>query len=200
MASKEMSFENVDRWWRTDDGRTTDGRQMPAYTISSTMSLQLRWAKNLFSSGIQKISFACMMRWHSCLQQTATFSHWIFCVIITQSLGSRRMLIPRTPPTKTKGNSNGIPAIPEEAQPRPRRIPIKSSGNSYTKLNETNTVPWEFQHRPSGIPKQTRGIPTQNQWSYNDSRQKENSFQAHRNSKYRTRGLLFLSKFKRIPV
>ena len=28
--------------------RTTDGRRMPAYTISSPMSLRLRWAKNLF--------------------------------------------------------------------------------------------------------------------------------------------------------
>ena len=40
MASEEMSFENV------DDVRTMmDGQQMPAYTISSPMSLQLRWAK-----------------------------------------------------------------------------------------------------------------------------------------------------------
>ena len=40
MSSDEM-FENV------NDGRTTmtDGRQMPAYTISSLMSLRLRWAK-----------------------------------------------------------------------------------------------------------------------------------------------------------
>ena len=36
MTSEETSFENV------DDGR----RQMPAYTISSPMSLRLRWAKN----------------------------------------------------------------------------------------------------------------------------------------------------------
>ena len=36
MASEEMLFENVDDgWWR----------RMPAYTISSPMSLQLRWAK-----------------------------------------------------------------------------------------------------------------------------------------------------------
>ena len=34
MASEEMLFENV------------DGRRMPTYTISSTMSLRLRWAKN----------------------------------------------------------------------------------------------------------------------------------------------------------
>ena len=32
--------------WRTTDGRTTDGRRMPAYTISSPMSLRLRWVKN----------------------------------------------------------------------------------------------------------------------------------------------------------
>ena len=36
MASEEMYFENVD----------DDGRRMPAYTISSPMSLRLRWAKN----------------------------------------------------------------------------------------------------------------------------------------------------------
>ena len=40
MASEEMSFENADGW-------RTDGRRMSAYTISSPMSLQLRWAKNL---------------------------------------------------------------------------------------------------------------------------------------------------------
>ena len=34
------------KWW-TDDGRwRTDGRRMPAYTISSAMSLRLRWANN----------------------------------------------------------------------------------------------------------------------------------------------------------
>ena len=37
-ASEEMSFENVDR--RTDD------RRIPSYTISSPMSLRLRWTKN----------------------------------------------------------------------------------------------------------------------------------------------------------
>ena len=36
MASEEMSFENVDE--RPTDGRTTDGRRMPAYTISSSKS------------------------------------------------------------------------------------------------------------------------------------------------------------------
>ena len=36
MASEEMSFESVD-----------DGRRMPAYTISSSMSPRLRWAKIL---------------------------------------------------------------------------------------------------------------------------------------------------------
>ena len=41
MASEEMSFENA----RSDDGRTTDGRRMPAHTISSPMSLRLMWAK-----------------------------------------------------------------------------------------------------------------------------------------------------------
>ena len=39
MASEEMSFENV------DGRRPTDRRRMPAYTISSPMSLWLRWAK-----------------------------------------------------------------------------------------------------------------------------------------------------------
>ena len=34
-ASEEKSFENV------DDGRRTDGRWMPAYTISSPMSLKI---------------------------------------------------------------------------------------------------------------------------------------------------------------
>ena len=39
-ASEEMSFENVDG--RTDDRRrTTDGRRMPLYTISSPVSLRL---------------------------------------------------------------------------------------------------------------------------------------------------------------
>ena len=42
-ASEEMSFENVDG--RMDDERTTDGRRMPVYTISSPISLRLRWAK-----------------------------------------------------------------------------------------------------------------------------------------------------------
>ena len=42
MASAEMSFENVDGRRRTDDGR-----RMLAYTISSHMSLRLRWAKKL---------------------------------------------------------------------------------------------------------------------------------------------------------
>ena len=41
MASEKMSFENVD----DDDGQRTDGRRMPAYTISSPLSLRLRWAK-----------------------------------------------------------------------------------------------------------------------------------------------------------
>ena len=43
-ASEEMSFENVDGW--TTDDRWTDGRWMPVYTISSPVSLRLRWAKN----------------------------------------------------------------------------------------------------------------------------------------------------------
>ena len=34
-ASEEMSFENV-------DGRMTDGRRIPVYTISSPVSLRLR--------------------------------------------------------------------------------------------------------------------------------------------------------------
>ena len=37
MASEEMSFENVDGRWR----------RMPGCTISSPMSLRLRWANNL---------------------------------------------------------------------------------------------------------------------------------------------------------
>ena len=41
-SSEEKSFENV------DDRRTTDGRRMPACTISSPMSLRLRWAKNIY--------------------------------------------------------------------------------------------------------------------------------------------------------
>ena len=45
MASEEMLFENVD----DDDGRTMmdrrmDALRMPAYTLSSSMSLRLRWA------------------------------------------------------------------------------------------------------------------------------------------------------------
>ena len=36
-ASKEMSFENVDRRWTT-----TDGQRMSTCTISSPMSLRLR--------------------------------------------------------------------------------------------------------------------------------------------------------------
>ena len=43
MASEEMSFENVG-----DERLTTmDGRRMPAYTMSSPMSLRLMWAKNV---------------------------------------------------------------------------------------------------------------------------------------------------------
>ena len=38
-ASEEKSFENV------DERQRMDGRQMPAYTISSPMGLRLRWAK-----------------------------------------------------------------------------------------------------------------------------------------------------------
>ena len=41
-ASEEKSFEC---WRRTTDERT-DGRRMPAYTISLPMSLRLRWAKD----------------------------------------------------------------------------------------------------------------------------------------------------------
>ena len=41
-------FRGEDVWkcWRTDDGRTTEGRLSPWYTNSSPRSLQLRWAKN----------------------------------------------------------------------------------------------------------------------------------------------------------
>ena len=51
------SFRGEDVWkcWRTDDGRTDgrrtdDGRRSHWYTISSPMSLRLRWAKNLIKS------------------------------------------------------------------------------------------------------------------------------------------------------
>ena len=37
LASEEVSFENVDRQWM-DNGRTTDERRIPSYTISSPMS------------------------------------------------------------------------------------------------------------------------------------------------------------------
>ena len=50
MASVEMSLENVD-----DED---DGQQMPAYTISSPMSLQLRWAKNY--TGYTSDSWICL--------------------------------------------------------------------------------------------------------------------------------------------
>ena len=43
MASAEMLFENVDNGQMT----TTEGRRMPAYNISKSMSFRLRWAKNL---------------------------------------------------------------------------------------------------------------------------------------------------------
>ena len=39
-ASENMLFEKADR-------QTTDGQWMPTYTISSLMSLRLKWAKNL---------------------------------------------------------------------------------------------------------------------------------------------------------
>ena len=40
MGPEEKSFENV-------DDRQTDGWLMPAYTISSSKSLWLRWANNM---------------------------------------------------------------------------------------------------------------------------------------------------------
>ena len=54
------SFRGEDVWkcWRTtDDGRRTDGRtdagrRSHCYTISSPMSLRLRWAKNLSSAAV----------------------------------------------------------------------------------------------------------------------------------------------------
>ena len=46
VVSEEKMFENVDG--RTDDGRT-DGRRSHWYTISSPMSLRLRWAKKTLS-------------------------------------------------------------------------------------------------------------------------------------------------------
>ena len=44
------SFRGEDVWkcWRTTDGRTDDGRRSHWYTISSPMSLRLRWAKNIW--------------------------------------------------------------------------------------------------------------------------------------------------------
>ena len=42
VVSEEKMFENVDGWM---DGRSTDGRRSDWYTISSAMSLRLRWAK-----------------------------------------------------------------------------------------------------------------------------------------------------------
>ena len=61
MASEEMSFENVD----------DDGQRMPAYTISSSMSLRLRWAKNtLFSFKDNFSNFSCV---------------WIFRIFFTAS-------------------------------------------------------------------------------------------------------------------
>ena len=47
MFSEEMSFENV------------DGRRMPAYTISSLMSLRLRWANNLCMFNCQWHFYLC---------------------------------------------------------------------------------------------------------------------------------------------
>ena len=50
MASEKISFENV------DDGRTTttDGRRMPAYIISSPMSLRLVTASNKLLGGLNR--------------------------------------------------------------------------------------------------------------------------------------------------
>ena len=44
LFSEEKMFENV-------DGRTPDGRRSDWYTISSPMSLRLRWAKKLYIQG-----------------------------------------------------------------------------------------------------------------------------------------------------
>ena len=51
MASEEMSLENIDRW-------RMDGRRMPVYTISSPMSLWIRWAKNRTSRHTRKGTLA----------------------------------------------------------------------------------------------------------------------------------------------
>ena len=45
-AAEEMSFENVDRQWRMDD----DGQLLPGYTLSSPVSLRLRWANKCSAS------------------------------------------------------------------------------------------------------------------------------------------------------
>ena len=55
VVSEEMLFENIDR--RTTD----DGRRMPAYTISSPVSLRLRWANNGKASGPDEISSEIIM-------------------------------------------------------------------------------------------------------------------------------------------
>ena len=55
----EKMFENVDG--RTTDGRWTDGRRSHWYTISSPMSLRLRWAKN--TKGEQDRATAGNKKW-----------------------------------------------------------------------------------------------------------------------------------------
>ena len=47
VVSEEKMFENVDGRRTTDDGRTDDGRRSHWYTISSPMSLRLRWANDV---------------------------------------------------------------------------------------------------------------------------------------------------------
>ena len=48
-------------WWTT--GGQMDGRQMPAYTISSRMSLRLKWAKNGLCAQQRQISLGICPVW-----------------------------------------------------------------------------------------------------------------------------------------
>ena len=65
MVSEELSFENADEGQRqTEDGpMKTDGWRIPAYTISSPMSLWLRWAKNC-----KIILIKMLLAWHTDLR------------------------------------------------------------------------------------------------------------------------------------
>ena len=67
-ASEEMSFENV-------DGRTDDERWMPVYTISSPVSLRLRWANkknyNMILSIYHVIKMDVLQFWQTYFWQNA---------------------------------------------------------------------------------------------------------------------------------